>query len=74
MLDNPDQNMKNEKFCSQLSTCFKRHMAFMSKRTVRLCSGQMERPEPQKRISKIGLSWMKETLDSSLCQKKKFLQ
>jgi hypothetical protein len=32
MLDNPDQNMKNEKFCSQLSTCFKRDMGFRSKR------------------------------------------
>jgi hypothetical protein len=36
--DNPDRNMKNEKFCSQLSTY---------------------------KISKIGLSWMKETLDFS---------
>jgi hypothetical protein len=26
--DNPDKNMENEKFCSQLSTCFKRHMGF----------------------------------------------
>jgi hypothetical protein len=31
--DNPDRNMKSEKFSSQLSTCFKRHMGFRSKRT-----------------------------------------
>jgi hypothetical protein len=29
---NPDRNMKNEKFCSQLSTYFKRHVGFRSKR------------------------------------------
>jgi hypothetical protein len=34
---NPDRNMKKEKFCSQLSTYFKRHMGFRSKRTFRLC-------------------------------------
>jgi hypothetical protein len=28
MSDNPDRNMKNIKFCSQLSTYFKRHMGF----------------------------------------------
>jgi hypothetical protein len=28
MLDNPDQNMKNEKCCSHLSTYFKRHLEF----------------------------------------------
>jgi hypothetical protein len=30
--DNLHRNMKNEKFCSQLSTYYKRHMAFRSKR------------------------------------------
>jgi hypothetical protein len=29
MLDIPDRNMKNEKFCSQLTTYFKRHMEFL---------------------------------------------
>jgi hypothetical protein len=32
MPDNPDRNMKNEKFCSEWSTYFKRHMGFRSKR------------------------------------------
>jgi hypothetical protein len=35
--DNPDRNMKNEKFCSQLNIYFKRHVGFRSKRTFRLC-------------------------------------
>jgi hypothetical protein len=39
-------------------------MGFRSKRTFRLCWG-LERLKPRKRISKIGLSWMKETLDWS---------
>jgi hypothetical protein len=60
---NPDQNMKNEKFCSQLSTHFKRLVGFKSKRTFRLSSGQLERLKPRKKISNIGLNWMKETLD-----------
>jgi hypothetical protein len=33
----PDRSMKNEQFCSQLNTCFKRHMGFRSKRAFRLC-------------------------------------
>jgi hypothetical protein len=32
MSDNPVQNMKNEKFHSQLRTYFKRHMGLRSKR------------------------------------------
>jgi hypothetical protein len=32
MSDNPDQSMKNEKFCSQLSKYFKRHVECRSKR------------------------------------------
>jgi DNA primase catalytic subunit len=32
MPDNPDGNMKNEKFYSQLSTYYKRHMGFRSTR------------------------------------------
>jgi hypothetical protein len=28
MSDNPDRNMKNEQFCSQLSTCFKRNTGY----------------------------------------------
>jgi hypothetical protein len=70
MSDNQDQNMENEKFCSQLSTCFERHMGFRSKRdwskrTFRPCSGQLERLKPRKKISKIGFSWMKEALHFS---------
>jgi hypothetical protein len=51
MSDNPDLNMKNEKFSSQLSTYFK-------KTTFRLCWGQLERLKPRKKISNIGFSWM----------------
>jgi hypothetical protein len=40
-------------------------MEFRSKRTFRLCCGQLERLKPRKKISKIGLSWLKETLDFS---------
>jgi hypothetical protein len=58
MSDSPDRNMKNEKLCSQLSTYFKRHMAFRSKRAFRLCWGHLERLKPYKKISKIGLSWI----------------
>jgi hypothetical protein len=36
MLDIPDQNMKNEEFCSQLSTYFKRRMGFRSEKTFGL--------------------------------------
>jgi hypothetical protein len=49
---NPDQNMKNEKFCSQFSTYFSRHVGFRSKRTFRLWWGQRERLKPLKKISK----------------------
>jgi hypothetical protein len=42
MSDNPVRHMKNEKFCSQSSTHFKRHVVFRSKRTFRLCRGQHE--------------------------------
>jgi hypothetical protein len=46
----------------------KRHVKFRSKRTFRLCWGQLERLKPRKKISKIGLNWLKETLDFSfLC-------
>jgi hypothetical protein len=34
----------------------------MSERTSRLCWGQLERLKPRKEISRIGFSWMKETL------------
>jgi hypothetical protein len=54
MSDNPVRNMK--KFCSQLSTHFKRHMRFRSKRTFRLCWEQLERLKPRKKISMTGLS------------------
>jgi hypothetical protein len=37
MSDNSYRNTKNEKFCSHLSTEFKRHVGFRSKRTFRLC-------------------------------------
>jgi hypothetical protein len=47
--DSLDRNMKNEKFCSQLSTYFKRHKGFRSKRTFRLCWGQLERLKPHKK-------------------------
>jgi hypothetical protein len=40
-------------------------MGFRSKRTFRLCWGQLERLKPHKEISKIGFSWMKETLEFS---------
>jgi hypothetical protein len=49
------------KFCSQLSIYFKKHMAYRSKRTLRLCCGQLERLKPCKKISRIGFSWMKTT-------------
>jgi hypothetical protein len=38
-----------EKYCSQLSTYCKRRMAFRSKRTFRLCWGQLERLKPRKK-------------------------
>jgi hypothetical protein len=31
----------------------------------KFCSGQLERLKPHKKISKTGLSWMKESLDFS---------
>jgi hypothetical protein len=45
----------------------KRRIAFrsrrhQSKRTFRLCCGQLERLKPRKEISKIAFSWMKELL------------
>jgi hypothetical protein len=41
---------------------FKRHNGiFRSKRAVRLFGEQLERLKPHKKISKTGLSWMKET-------------
>jgi hypothetical protein len=66
--------MKYEKFCSQLSTYFKRHVGFTSKRSFRLCWGELERLKPHKKISETGLSWMKETEDSSFWQRKKLLE
>jgi hypothetical protein len=60
---------QKEKFCSQLNKYLKRHVAFRSKRTFRLCWGQLERLKPRKKISKIRFSWMKETLDFSSWQK-----
>jgi hypothetical protein len=38
MSDNPEQNMKNEKCWSQLSTYFKRHMAFRKADELLVCS------------------------------------
>jgi hypothetical protein len=38
MSGNPYRNMKNEKFCSQLSTCFKRHMVFRKADELLVCS------------------------------------
>jgi hypothetical protein len=38
MSDNPDQNMKNEKCCSQLSTYFKRRMALRKADESLACS------------------------------------
>jgi hypothetical protein len=49
-------------------------MGFRSKRTFRLCWGQLERLKPCKNISKIGLSWMKETLDFSFWQRNRLLK
>jgi hypothetical protein len=63
MSHNPDRNMKKSVHsCVHTS---KRHVEFRSKRTFRLCWGQLERLKPRKKISKIGFSWMKETLDFS---------
>jgi hypothetical protein len=69
---NPDRSMKNEKFRSQLSTYFRRHAGFRSKRAFILRAA--EEPKPRKKISKIGFSRMKETLDFSSCQRKKLLE
>jgi hypothetical protein len=40
MSDNPDRDMKNEKCCSQLSTYFKRNMAFRKADESLVCSGK----------------------------------
>jgi hypothetical protein len=45
-------------------------MGFRSKRTFRLCWGQLESLKPRN----IGLIWLKKTLDFSFCQRKRFLQ
>jgi hypothetical protein len=45
-------------------------MKFRNKRTFSLCWGQLERLKPRKNIYKTSLSWMKETLDFSLWQRK----
>jgi hypothetical protein len=44
------------------------------KRTFRLCWGKLQRPNPRKKISKIGLTWMEVTLDFSFWQSKKLMQ
>jgi hypothetical protein len=36
--DDPDQNMKNEKLCSQLNTYFKSHMEFRNTDESLVCS------------------------------------
>jgi hypothetical protein len=46
----PGRNIKNEKFCSQFHAYFKRHVTYRSKRTCRLCFGQLERLKPRKKI------------------------
>jgi hypothetical protein len=57
--------MKNEKFCSQLSTYFQRH-GYLGARGLSSCvEGKLGRLKPRKEISKIGLSWMKVTMDFS---------
>jgi hypothetical protein len=38
MSDNPDQNMKNEKCCSQLSTYFKKYTLFRKADESLVCS------------------------------------
>jgi hypothetical protein len=58
----------------QLSTYFKRHMVFRSKRTFRLCREQLERLKPRKEIPKIGFSWVEKTQDFSFWQRKKLLK
>jgi hypothetical protein len=50
MSDDPDRNMKNEKLSSQLSTCYKSHVGFRSKRTFRLGLGQLETETKQENI------------------------
>jgi hypothetical protein len=55
--------MKDELFT--IEYILKRLMRFRSKRTFRLCCGQLERLKPRKKIFKIGLSWVKEALDMS---------
>jgi hypothetical protein len=66
--------LKYEKLCLQLSTSFKRHVGFWSKRAFKLCWGKLEGLKSGKKISKIGLSWMNEPLDFSFWQRKKLLQ
>jgi hypothetical protein len=50
MSDDPVRNMKNENFCSQLSTYFKRHMGFSSKRTFGLLRAAGETETTQENI------------------------
>jgi hypothetical protein len=38
MSDNQDRNVKNKNFCSQLSTYFKRHIAFRKEDESLVCS------------------------------------
>jgi hypothetical protein len=67
MSDNPDRNM-NSSVHSWI------HMGFRSKRAFRPCWGQLERLKPRKKTCKIGLSWLKGTLDFSFWQRNKLLQ
>jgi hypothetical protein len=57
--------MRNEKFCSHLSTYFKRDTRFRSKRTFRLSMAAGETETTQK-VFKAGLSQVKKTLDFRL--------
>jgi hypothetical protein len=41
------------------------HTEIRSKRTFRLCGGQLEKLKPRKKICKIDLSWVNEALDFS---------
>jgi hypothetical protein len=58
---NLNQTVKNENFCSQSSTCFKKDEWHLQARGILVCDEhQLERLK----TSNIGLSWIKETLDS----------
>jgi hypothetical protein len=61
MSDNPDRNMKNGRFCSQLSTYFKIHAGFRSKTALRAAA----ETESTQGVSETGFNWVKETLDCS---------